>query len=106
MNDRKLILPSRTEARILSMLIQHGEMYGLELAEKSDGEIPRGTVYVTLARMVKKGFVRSSAASRGTDTRGMPRKVYQATGAGEKALRARVEATAIAASGFAPQGGW
>lgn len=89
------------------MLVERGEMYGLEIADESDGEIPRGTVYVTLARMVTKGFVKSRAASRGAETRGMPRKLYQATGIGVSVLKARdAYAAALAGDGLVPEGSW
>lgn len=50
--------PSDTEALILSLL-GNAEMYGLSIIEKSEGKIPRGTIYVTLGRMVEKGFLTS-----------------------------------------------
>lgn len=78
---------SPTEAKILQRLIGHGEMYGLQLVEESDGDIKRGTVYVTLQRMTEKGFVESRQEEPLPPTPGLPRRMYRATGAGETALR-------------------
>ncbi|MEZ4447674.1 MAG: helix-turn-helix transcriptional regulator [Polyangiaceae bacterium] len=97
---------SPTEALVLDMLIARGEMYGLAIADDSDGAIPRGTVYVTLARMVQKGFVESKAEARGPETRGMPRKLYNATGIGRRALDAKRAAEMVWTDGALPQGSW
>jgi len=78
---------SPTEAKILQLLIRHGEMYGLEMVEESDGDIKRGTVYVTLQRMTKKGFVESRQEETPSATPGLPRRLYRITGAGADALR-------------------
>lgn len=48
----------QTEGLILDLLAD-GEMFGLELVERSGGRLKRGTVYVTLARMLEKGYVES-----------------------------------------------
>jgi hypothetical protein len=37
---------SRKEFKILELLIAKGEMFGLEMVEASEGELPRGTIYV------------------------------------------------------------
>ncbi len=38
---------SRKEFLVLGMLIGRGEMFGLEMVEASEGELKRGTIYVT-----------------------------------------------------------
>ena len=56
----KFELPSlsRKEALILALLTNGGrEMFGLEMIEVSNGELKRGTIYVTLLRMQEKGFI-------------------------------------------------
>ena len=105
---RETKIPSMTdnEAHALELVIARGELYGLEIADSSEGAIPRGTVYVLLARMVKKGFVESRSEARGPNTRGMPRKLYKATGLGEKALHARQVGNAVFAGKLAVEGGW
>ena len=49
----------RKEQHILELLVSGGPMYGLQLVDRSEGELKRGTVYVTLARMEAKGLVQS-----------------------------------------------
>ena len=59
-------------------------------ATSRDVSIP--AVYVTLARLERKGFVRAAAALPGPDRGGRPRKVFSLTDAGVQALRtARLE---------------
>lgn len=77
---------SHVEAEILRLLMTSGEMYGLELVDASK-EIKRGTVYVTLGRMVEKGLVTSKAVKI-DNARGLPRRIYSPTGGGAKAYRA------------------
>lgn len=50
--------------RLVLDLLRHGERCGLELVERSGGAIRIGTVYVTLHRMERKGYVRSRVARR------------------------------------------
>ena len=84
---------SDVEAEILRLLIANGEMYGLELVGASK-LIKRGSVYVTLGRMADKGFV-TSRAVKPEHVPGMPRRLFVATGLGERVLRACALANAI-----------
>jgi DNA-binding PadR family transcriptional regulator len=94
MSDPKL--PSETEAEILRLLIGRGESYGLELVKASDGTLKRGTIYVTLSRMTDKGFVESREETTPPDDYiGIKRRLYKATGLGERALRALEHAQAM-----------
>ncbi len=61
---------SEKEAIILNLLLKNDELHGMGIAELSEGNIPIGTVYVTLNRMEEKGYV----ASR-PDTTGLPGKI-------------------------------
>jgi DNA-binding PadR family transcriptional regulator len=78
---------SPKEAQILHLLIARGEMYGLELVGESNGELKRGTVYVTLGRMADKGYVESRQVPQ-EDGSGMPKRLFQATGYGVRVLSA------------------
>lgn len=78
---------SRAEELILGLLIHAGEMYGLEMVEKSDGMLARGSVYVTLERMSEKGLVNSRRENRNPGISGIPRRLYLPTGRGELAYR-------------------
>jgi DNA-binding PadR family transcriptional regulator len=80
-------LPSPLEELILRMLVEHPKMYGLEMVEASDGQLKRGTIYVTLQRMEKKGFVRSEQETQLPGATGLPRRLYSIDAPGEKALR-------------------
>jgi PadR family transcriptional regulator PadR len=79
---------SPKEAVILRMLVTHGDLYGLGLVEKSDGQLKRGTVYVTLDRMEDKGFVISTTAPQLPGAVGLPKRLYSPTGLGRRVLDA------------------
>jgi DNA-binding PadR family transcriptional regulator len=70
---------------ILDLLVQRGELYGLELVEESNGALKRGTIYTTLARMLRKGFV-ESRKQQTPGQAGLPRRLYRPTGLGEHVL--------------------
>ena len=80
-------LPAK-QRLILELLIGAGPLYGLELVERSEGALKRGTVYVTLSRMEAKGFVTSEQETLPAGAIGLPRRRYRPTGLGERALRA------------------
>lgn len=82
---------SKTEALILQIMSENGfkERYGLELLRLSNGGLKRGTVYTTLQRMEDKGFVTSRQEEKADDVSGIPRRLYEITGAGQRALQAR-----------------
>jgi len=59
-------------------------MYGLELVAASDGELKRGTVYVTLGRMEEKGYIASRLEDPPPATGGLPRRMYAVTALGRQ----------------------
>lgn len=75
---------SAIESLILDLLAEGREMYGLELVEASNRRIKRGTVYVTLARMEKKGYVGSRQEATGPGAIGLPRRMYRITSFGAR----------------------
>jgi DNA-binding PadR family transcriptional regulator len=79
---------SATETLVLWMLITHGEMYGLQIVQQSQGEIARGSVYVLLDRMEDKGLVESQQEAKEPGVSGIPRRLYKPTGAGVQVLEA------------------
>jgi DNA-binding PadR family transcriptional regulator len=87
---------SRTEGLILELLAD-GEKFGLELVEKSGGVLKRGTVYVTLGRMVEKGYLESRTEPLPEGGIGLPRRLYRPTAFGRKVL----DASTLAAMAFA-----
>jgi DNA-binding PadR family transcriptional regulator len=78
---------SRKESLILELLVQHDEMYGLELVTASR-QLKRGTVYVTLGRMEEKGYVASRLEEAPPHAGGLPRRIYRPTPLGRRVLSA------------------
>lgn len=94
--------PSKTETLVLRLLIAGGESYGLDLVKRSDGDLKRGTVYVTLGRMEDKGFLESREEASTPGYIGIPRRLYKVTGLGERALRAAEMGEAVMAGRLVP----
>jgi hypothetical protein len=63
---------TRQEATIVSLLRDHGPLYGLQVVERAAGSIPKSSVYVVLHRMVGKALLAQSKD-------GLGRTVYQTT---------------------------
>jgi len=82
---------SETEFVIMSLLVStRGDMYGLQLVEKSNGKLKRGTIYVTLGRLEDKGYIssRREADDPSAESPRSPRRLYKPTGLGERVFRA------------------
>jgi len=77
---------SPKESLILELLVERGEMYGLQLVSSSRRRLKRGTVYVTLGRMEDKGYISSRTGDAPPDAGGLPRRMYSATPLGERVL--------------------
>jgi PadR family transcriptional regulator PadR len=77
----------QTERLVLELLLE-GPDFGLNLVARSEGGLKRGTVYVTLARMERKGFITSEQEPQTPGAIGLPRRMYRMTPLGERALRA------------------
>lgn len=94
MKDKENDFPklSRKEMLTLEMLISNGEMFGLEMVEASEGELKRGTIYVTLQRMSDKGYIESREEPRTMPEIGIPRRKYRATGLGERVYQTNLKA--------------
>ena len=93
----KLPRLSSIETLILELLSNHQELYGLEMVKVSKGKLRRNTVYLTLSRMEKKGFV-TSREVEGLG-QGPARIVYRMTRTGARVLSAWRAAWATFASG-------
>jgi DNA-binding PadR family transcriptional regulator len=94
---------SGKEALVMEMLIQR-ELCGAELVSRSGGALGRGTVYVTLSRMEDKGLVESRDEERAPGAIGVPRRLYKATGLGQRVWTATVAASSAFFSAFAVEG--
>ena len=82
---------SPTEFVVMNLLVSaRGEMYGLQLVEKSNGNLKRGTIYVTLGRLEEKGYIssRREADDPGAGSPRSQRRLYKPTGLGTKVFRA------------------
>lgn len=88
MKDQMPPVLTAKEVNVLQQLVVR-EKYGLELVADSDGELSRNAVYVFLGRMEEKGLIEGREAPTPPGKSGPPRRVYKATGLGERALRAR-----------------
>jgi PadR family transcriptional regulator PadR len=86
-SDRIPSLPPK-ETLILRLLMQDRAMYGLELVKASKRRLKRGTVYVTLGRMEKKGYITSRLEEAPPSVGGLPRRLYEATPFGQRVLAA------------------
>jgi DNA-binding PadR family transcriptional regulator len=80
-------LPAK-QALVLELLVEHDEMYGLELVAASKRRLKRGTVYVTLGRMEEKGYITSRLEAAPPQAGGLPRRIYEATALGRRVLDA------------------
>jgi len=81
--------PPRTWAVLLACLL-HGEMFGLQLrdkyGERTGTEIPLGTLYVTLDRMVSAGMLTSREGESNPERGGNRRRYFKITADGIDAL--------------------
>lgn len=80
---------SAKEFVIMNMLMEEGEMFGLELVDESKGELKKGTIYVTLQRMEEKDLVSSDEEQRGDNENGIARRFYAPTNWGERVFKAQ-----------------
>jgi PadR family transcriptional regulator, regulatory protein PadR len=79
------MLPSSKELVVLDLLAAEAELYGLQMVDASQGALKRGTIYVTLSRMEKKGYV-ESWLEEAAPGQGPPRRLYRITPLGRRAL--------------------
>ena len=79
---------SSGERAILDLLVEHGELFGLQLVERSSGRLKRGTVYVTLGRMQEKGYLESRQEPLPPGAIGLPRRLYRPSGYAMRVLQA------------------
>ena len=77
---------SNKELVVLGLLASRGDMFGLQMVKESNKAIGRGTIYVTLARMEKKGLVESFRKDAGNSIEDY-KKHYKITGMGQRTLR-------------------
>jgi DNA-binding PadR family transcriptional regulator len=79
---------STAERLIVELLADEGELFGLQMVERSGGRLKRGTVYVTLGRMQEKGYLESRQEPLPEGAIGLPRRLYRPTGHAMRVLDA------------------
>ena len=84
----RVLTLSAKESLILELLVDGGELYGLQLVASSKRKLKRGTVYVTLGRMEEKGYITSRLEDAPAEMGGMPRRLYEPTPLGRRVLAA------------------
>jgi DNA-binding PadR family transcriptional regulator len=94
---------STTERLILELLAANQELFGLQMVELSNGGLKRGTVYVTLGRMVEKGYLESRQEPLPEGAIGLPRRLYRPTGLAMRILAAWKAAEHMYLTGVNPQ---
>jgi PadR family transcriptional regulator, regulatory protein PadR len=87
--EREFPALSGIESLIVEMLISNQEMFGLEMVDASEGDLKRGTIYVTLSRMTDKGLVESREEPRKEPEVGNARRKYKVTTYGERVFKAQ-----------------
>ncbi len=80
---------SRKEFIILEMLVNKPRMFGLEMVDSSNGQLKKGTIYVTLQRMSEKKLIESRQEARSGNEIGIARRIYTTTTFGERVFRAQ-----------------
>jgi DNA-binding PadR family transcriptional regulator len=91
--------PTPTETIVMRLLQDTPRgAYGLDLVERSNGTVKRGSVYVLLGRLQEKGFVRVLPKRPEPDYPGPPRPRYQLTAEGAQVISV-AEAVGMALAG-------
>jgi DNA-binding PadR family transcriptional regulator len=81
--------PTPKTLEILRLLAAHPRgLYGLQLVDKSQGRVKRGSVYVYLGRLKDDGLVKVAGESAPAGAGGLPRPLYRITAIGRRVLDA------------------
>jgi DNA-binding PadR family transcriptional regulator len=94
---------STAERLIIELLVEHQELFGLQMVELSGGGLKRGTVYVTLGRMHEKGYLESRQEPLPEGAIGLPRRLYRPTGLATRILAAWKAAEQMYLTGVEPE---
>lgn len=80
----RMLTLSAKESLVLELLLEKGDLYGLQLVAGSRRRLKRGTIYVTLGRMEDKGYVTSRLEDGPPPGGGLPRRLYSPTALGRR----------------------
>lgn len=75
---------SAKERLVLELLTEEGELYGLQMVAASKRHLKRGTIYVTLGRMERKGYITSRVEEPPAGAGGLARRLYRPTALGQR----------------------
>lgn len=103
-------LLTASEQHIMYALMHAGRnAYGMtirqELLDRSGRDVSIGSVYTTLARLEKKGFVKSQPGEATAKRGGRAKRYFKITGAGQRALTESRAMTERMAYGLLPEVG-
>jgi PadR family transcriptional regulator, regulatory protein PadR len=81
---------------MLAILRKQPDAYGVslfeELEKRLEKEVPMATIYATLEKLEKKGFVKSRQGPATAERGGRAKMFFEITGKGQKALNASLNA--------------
>jgi PadR family transcriptional regulator PadR len=87
---KKYYLGEFEEIVLLATAILHKEAYGVsiknEIESRLDRDVSMGAMHTALLRLEDKGYIRSSDGESTEDRAGRPRKYYEITALGKKAI--------------------
>jgi PadR family transcriptional regulator PadR len=87
---KKYYLGEFEEIVLLATAILHKSAYGVSIKEeiemRLDREVSMGAMHTALIRLEDKGYIRSSNGEATEDRAGRPRKYYEITALGKKAI--------------------
>jgi PadR family transcriptional regulator, regulatory protein PadR len=93
MNDN---LKQTEQVVMLAILRKHPDAYGVsifeELAKRLGKEVAMATIYSTLEKLEKKGFVKSRQGTATAERGGRAKMFFEITGKGQTALNASLNA--------------
>src|SRR5688572_15285236 len=76
---------------LLAVLRLKGDAYAVsvrdEIEARTGRPAPRGSVYITLDRLTRKGYVRERSEAGGAERGGRAKRVFSVTGAGSAAAQ-------------------
>ncbi len=102
--NRKTYLGELEQMVLLSVLRLGKEAYASavreELIEQTGRRVARGAVYITLDRLVKKGYLSSRLGNTSPDRGGRANRFFKPTREGQTALRAARSALVNLWTGF------
>ena len=90
------ILKQTEQVVMLAILRKHPDAYGVsifeELVKRLEKEVAMATIYSTLEKLEKKGFVKSRQGAATAERGGRAKMFFEITGKGQAALNASFKA--------------